>query len=717
MSKRAALNEEQASVKCVRIEAPSPLQDPGAWAFFECYLTTDLTYGEMEDQFHAYLGNRHRLDNWKDARLALFSGDNDNQLSLSNVLALKRKYILDKSSSASASHTRRRCRTPRNPFIDLEAEQDDEEEEEEADDNKNEDGQAQRPRVTHMPARRHNLSDAINRIKDNLNSSSSTSGHRPSPVAAPRTTGFIPKRRMYVCTINASARQYLAKHFEKEGFPIVVSPWISSQLYIMSNSPRTILTSIPQSHAVAIKKWEVISEDEETAVNVLCLKFPSPAWLRIKRGKYKDTIAYIFNSEQVNNFVTVLIPPREFPYDMPKESVTLFDPLRLPSGISMTNVIHDGQVVTLKFKGEESYCSLLKKNFHQYCTELVPVPHPDDLRLHLQSGWDTAFVKKAEITFSKQQLRIGECVQLHTPDLTGQICTILATDHVFGGSVKLAFHLDGRRKEIEATLKDVERVFNIGDEVRVVAIGTQQQVEVSKYYLDRRPVDRTLQGNMSAEQYVEPPEEPKSVEIGDYVEVTAGDLIGKGGIVQWSSGDFVWFQDERELLRSNDRSQVTPPFIQVQATMVDRTRLPATIKFTREHGYDMRPGDIVSVACGPEFRTKGVVRSVDFLNAQLTLETLKELDLMCNADLDVFNCFIKKEVFVIGGDKKGFWVTLYGLSMDDCVIAVHGQPRMTTKHYNVATTYSCQLNGAMLEWNDFTNFCEMRRGSYLAAPP
>ncbi|KAG2029499.1 hypothetical protein BDR03DRAFT_1018292 [Suillus americanus] len=133
MSKCAAPNEEQAIEYLSALThtfgppVPSPLQDPAAWAFFECYLTTDLTYGEMEDQFHVYLGDHHCLDNWKDVRLAFFSGDNDDQLSLSNVLALKRKYIPDKSSSASTSHTRRCSRTPKNPFIDFEAKQDDEE--------------------------------------------------------------------------------------------------------------------------------------------------------------------------------------------------------------------------------------------------------------------------------------------------------------------------------------------------------------------------------------------------------------------------------------------------------------------------------------------------------------------------------------------------------------------------------------------------------------
>jgi hypothetical protein len=47
-------------------------------------------------------------------------------------------------------------------------------------------------------------------------------------------------------------------------------------------------------------------------------------------------------------------------------------------------------------------------------------------------------------------------VRLHTPDLPGQICTVLTTNHAFGGSVTLQFELDGVMKEIEATLVDVE---------------------------------------------------------------------------------------------------------------------------------------------------------------------------------------------------------------------------------------------------------------------
>jgi hypothetical protein len=126
-------------------------------------------------------------------------------------------------------------------------------------------------------------------------------------------------------------------------------------------------------------------EDQEAQINALSLQLPYPCWLRVKRGKYRDVVGYLFDSEQPNNFVTVLIPPRDFPYEMSKGSVALFDPSCLPPGISTTDITHNGEIVRQKYKGEEYFCRLLKKTFHRYSTELVAIPHPDDIWLHLQA--------------------------------------------------------------------------------------------------------------------------------------------------------------------------------------------------------------------------------------------------------------------------------------------------------------------------------------------
>lgn len=82
----------------------SPLADPAAWEILEQYLTTDMTYPQMEQAFSAYLGNRYVADDWKDARDALFSGDDDNSIALANLRALKTSHIpLPSSSSRTGS--------------------------------------------------------------------------------------------------------------------------------------------------------------------------------------------------------------------------------------------------------------------------------------------------------------------------------------------------------------------------------------------------------------------------------------------------------------------------------------------------------------------------------------------------------------------------------------------------------------------------------------
>jgi hypothetical protein len=68
--------------------APSPQEDVNAWRILERFLTTDITYPQTEDAFLSYLGNQYTPDDWKDARAALFSGNGDDTLALSNLRAL-----------------------------------------------------------------------------------------------------------------------------------------------------------------------------------------------------------------------------------------------------------------------------------------------------------------------------------------------------------------------------------------------------------------------------------------------------------------------------------------------------------------------------------------------------------------------------------------------------------------------------------------------------
>ncbi|KAG1893163.1 uncharacterized protein F5891DRAFT_986153 [Suillus fuscotomentosus] len=81
---------------------------------------------------------------------------------------------------------------------------------------------------------------------------------------------------------------------------------------------------------------------------------------------------------------------------------------------------------------------------------------------------------------------------------------------------------------------------------------------------------------------------------------------------------------------------------------------------------------------------------------------------------DSFCNIISKEVFIIGGARKGYQATLYQLAHDTCSVSVHGQARTTVKCEDVATRM--RLDSAILEGLDMISFCKMQKKSYIMLP-
>lgn len=173
----------------------------------------------------------------------------------------------------------------------------------------------------------------------------------------------------------------------------------------------------------------------------------------------------------------------------------------------------------------------------------------------------------------------------------------------------------------------------------------------------------------------------------------------------------LWFHDASPVLAGDDVGSSVGPFrIQVPVTIIQRTKLPNTLRYTKDKGYDVRPGDVVSIARGPDYQSKGVVQSVDFPNARLTLlsdsdhslvsikhidssmSDLPQIDVpitfiikKSNVSLDSFNKIIGHEVFIVGGDRKGYRATLHNITSDTCTVAVHGQAHTTLRCQDIAT--------------------------------
>ncbi|KAG1742174.1 hypothetical protein EDB19DRAFT_1907640 [Suillus lakei] len=677
MSKRAAdANEHEPIVKRAKFptncEVGSPLADPHAWDILESFLTSKITgYGETLNAMGDYLSDQFIADKWKEATDTLFSGDDDDAVSLQNFRLIRLKYLLNPPSIRHPPHQ------PKNPFLNLKA----------GDDNDNDNVLS----ITQLPAPKHMLLSTIDKLQDQFEAG------MPSSLRV-RTTTPSPlqiQSRMYLFHVYRSVTLYIAKHLEKMGMPITLSPWSTGQLYVVSDSPKTILASLPHTHQLSVIKWVHISEEEQAALESSQCRLASPSWICITLGKYKDAISYVFDDHQTDNLVVTLVTLHDFPYSMPKGTVGLLDRSRLPSGDSGTDIILEGLVVGCSFKGKEYYGGLLKKTFCRCVVEQVLIPHPDNIRLHHQSGWNAAFVRKMEKAFSKQFLCKGDSVHIISGAVGSEIGTVLSTDYVFGSSVHLELNINGKH------------VFWVGNQVRVMAgvhLGlqghivaksddmyhvcqqlTQEQVQVSKFYLDRQPLNITLQVYLPSRQYIEQPPEANTIEIGDYIKVQLGEHKGKYGFIDWFSpgAAMLWFRDIHSTITVDDTTNFGPQVIQVPASVVQRACIAPTIKFMKDRGYDVQPGYVIRV-----------VESVDFPNAQLVFTSdtdlssikapIRFITKVWNTSLDMFASHIGKEVFIIGGEKKG---------------------------------YGMRLNGAILEYYNMKTFCKMQKQSFLAPKP
>jgi hypothetical protein len=152
----------------------------------------------------------------------------------------------------------------------------------------------------------------------------------------------------------------------------------------------------------------------------------------IQCSKYKGDIAYVYDSNQSDDFVVVLIPPRDFPYPMSEKSATLLDRSRLPANRTVSDITHDSKVIGCSFKGERYYMGLLLKEFHYSGLELVATPHPDYIQLHLHSGFDTPFVKSTELVLSMQFIHVGDEARVISGEMSSEIRKVVSTDHSLG---------------------------------------------------------------------------------------------------------------------------------------------------------------------------------------------------------------------------------------------------------------------------------------------
>ncbi|KAG2067229.1 hypothetical protein BDR04DRAFT_1120628 [Suillus decipiens] len=683
--------------------APSVLMNNRAWGFMEQFLTTAMMYPEMEDVFFAYLGDQYSPHEWVEARDALWSGEGNNEVSLENLLCVKDRYLPRVSQQTQFQ----------NKFVLLKASEDDDDkeewddEEEEQDDDDDDGTSVSSPQIMQLPGTlaKERLAATINNMVTRFeeNPPKSSQGHQGTTYRDTLSSGAIlsashqfqtAKKRMYLLRVQRTSTEYIAEHFWRQQFPVTISPWAAGQLYVVTDSFKTIVNSIPASHASALKECIHIAEAEREAVEHSCSELPNQAWVRIRDGKYKGDIAQVFNPSLPNGFVAVLIASRNLPYPISWRSALLKQSC-LPNTKVVSDILCDGTVVGLKYKGESYYMGLLLKNFP--CDHLEPVasPHVDDIHLHLQSGWDKPFLKKTVVAFSAQFLHVGDSTKVVQGSLRGQLSKVVSTDHSCS-SVGLELDFDdggGSFKVLPGS----------------VPFESYAAITTAYASIFQAPLDS------------------ESIEIGDNIQVWDGPHAGKFSIVTWitTRSTYLWFCNiciEENVDITDGLSSISVPIAFIQCM-----NLMQTLQYMKERGYDIRPGDTVSVVHGPEYQGKGFVHSVNYPNARLTLVCDGDRSLVTillrfvakihNTNLDAFCNDTGKEVFIIKGNQKGYRATLYSYNSEHCIIALPGQQCTKLKLQNIVTRYGMRLDGVILEGTEFVSFCDMWKRLFCALPP
>lgn len=71
-----------------------PLQDEASWDILEAYLTSEMSFPQLEAKLLSHLGSRYHEADWAEAKRTLFSANEDNVQALANLRTVKARHIL-----------------------------------------------------------------------------------------------------------------------------------------------------------------------------------------------------------------------------------------------------------------------------------------------------------------------------------------------------------------------------------------------------------------------------------------------------------------------------------------------------------------------------------------------------------------------------------------------------------------------------------------------
>ncbi|KAI6003551.1 hypothetical protein EDC04DRAFT_2908176 [Pisolithus marmoratus] len=412
---------------------------------------------------------------------------------------------------------------------------------------------------------------------------------------------------------------------------------------------------------MAFKAWQVL---------------PTRSWVQIKKSRYKGDIGYV--EESTDSDAIVLVAPCQLPYDPPEESgkrVRFNVELARIANVDVMPILSSsGTEIGHTCGGQQFVHGLFRVPIPVNTLETVELPHPDDIRFHVVAGIDLPLVEQTLNLFSAQFWREGDSIKIQEGDLRGKTGILADVDWHKRCAVVLC-----DENAFECKLRELHRVFRIGDTVEVIAgpfcgeagyivalhertivlvmqhDKTSDNIEVSKFVVQTHLNEHVLSLGPEGDEHQLPPHLLADEALpGDIAEAHHGPYTGQRGTIEWIGPDSkVW-----------------------------------------DKGYNVAVGDTVEVARGPWYPSHGMVKAVDLTKASL--------DVVCVVDGVQMNVpitfvhkmkehsdhgllkFVGRDVWVIAGDKKGSRATLCSLGRMFSWVAVFGQ-MIQLKNNQVAT--------------------------------
>ncbi|KAI5997544.1 hypothetical protein EDD15DRAFT_2364271 [Pisolithus albus] len=732
------------NMEATSVVRPSPstssavplLKDPSAWRLLMDWAEDKIGYGELDEKMQGY-GSRYILEEWKAVVNEVFmqsdpGAEHTTPAPLVVQRAMESQGVSFTNPSSAGNpppgptriaSNRRRRQPPReatqnkrrklNPrvFLDIDAEDGDEDEEEEEEDQeeRNEEGGSIRYPQEVGPSSKGTYLRRLDALCARFESGvreveildNSLQREIPSGIFPP------PRKNIYVVEFySASATAFSLEH-------------------LRASCPLDIQQNLPPSHSRSHKEIVLLPPQEGTSIFAFKAHqvLPTRSWVQIRKSTYKGDIGYVEKSSESD--AVVLVAPRRLPYDLPGDSgeKTRFDvELARIAKVDLVPLLSPGGAEIRYRCGEEEFVhGLLRLTLPVDTLEQVKLPHPDDIKFHAAADIDPPFVEETLNLFSAQFWREQDMVEIREGDLVGKRGTLADVDWHKQSAVLLCDD-----DTIECNIRELRRVFRIGDMVEIMAgpfcgeetgyvvavhqrtivvavrqpDQTVENVEVSQFLVRSHLQEHVVSlGPDTNEHQLVGPLSGDEALPGDIVQAFRGPYAGQEGTIEWISPDGKFW------VSTVQNPAPGQGMVAMDVSDLRITRAPNTLILSKDKGYDVAVGDTVEVARGQWRHSQGIVKVVDFNKSSLDVVHLADgiqitipITFVCKIKErsdHALSKFVGREVWVIAGDKKGCRAMLRTLGRKSSWVAIFGQP-IQLKNNQVSTPRGMLLDGTLL---------------------